>query len=139
MKVSCEILTLGKRIFSGEVDTVSLPTADGWIEVLPRHEPLVANLTDGELKIRQDSQAETFAVSGGFAKITPEKITIMAEMAERTEDISAAEAAAAVAKAAAAMKRGPKAGGAYEQAAIEYRRLLLRLNVARRRKKLRTR
>ncbi len=136
MKVSCEILTLGQRIYQGEIGSISIPTTDGQIEVLPKHEPLVTALGDGELQIKTDSKRESFAVSSGFVKILPDKIMVFAEMAERAEAINAAEAQAAVAKAQSEMKQGTVKGAAYQQAAVEYRRMLLRLNVARKRRKI---
>lgn len=136
MKIACEILTLGQRIFTGEVDSVSLPAEGGLMEVLPGHEPLIEALSDGVVKVRQGDKTEEFAVSGGFAKIAPDKISILAEMAERAEAISAEAAEKAVEKAKATMAARGKEAPDYEQAAIEYRRLLLRLNIARKRKKV---
>lgn len=136
MKIACEILTLGQRIFTGEVDSVSLPAEGGLMEVLPGHEPLIEALSDGVVKVRQGDKVDEFAVSGGFAKIQPDKISILAEMAERAEAISAEAAEKAVEQARATMAARGKEGPDYEQAAIEYRRLLLRLNIARKRKKI---
>lgn len=136
MKIACEILTLGQRIFSGDVDSISLPAVGGWMEVLPGHEPLIEQLSDGVMWVRQGNKVDEFAISGGFAKIAPDKILILAEMAERTEAISAEAAEKAVEQARATMAVRGKEAPDYEQAAIEYRRLLLRLNIARKRKKI---
>ncbi len=136
MKIDCEILTLGQRIFTGEVDSVSLPAEGGLMEVLPGHEPLIEALGDGVVKVRQGDKVDEFAVSGGFAKIRPDKISILAEMAERAESISAEAAERALEQAKATMAAKGGTGPDYEQAAIEYRRMLLRLNIARKRKKV---
>ena len=135
MKFPCKILTLEQQIFSDDISAAMIPTPQGLMEVLAKHEPMVAAVGDGELQLQTGNVEERFAVSSGFVKVLPEKLTIFVEMAERAEKISAQEAETAVRRAEEAMKRGPKKGAEYEQAAIEYRRMVLRLNVARRKRK----
>lgn len=82
-----KILTPEREIFSGDVKSVTLPTQDGEITVLAGHIPLVSLLKSGEILIRQGSETIPLAVSGGMIKITGADVTILADSAERVEEI----------------------------------------------------
>jgi F-type H+-transporting ATPase subunit epsilon len=81
-----------RELFDGEVDSVRFNTVTGVIEVLPRHMPLMTQLAEGELVARQGEEHYYFAVHGGFAQITPAQVVILADSAERAEEIDIARA-----------------------------------------------
>ena len=81
-----------RELFDGEVKSVQFNTVAGMIEVLPRHMPLMTQLAEGELIARQEEGAQYFALHGGFAQITPTQVVILADSAERAEEIDVARA-----------------------------------------------
>jgi len=87
-----EIVTAERVVLSDEVDQVNVPTKDGRVGILPRHEPLLTILDVGELTIIKDGATTPFAVSGGFMEVLPNRVTIMAESAEKPDQIDASAA-----------------------------------------------
>ena len=84
---------------SYEVDEVSLPGQEGDFGVLPRHTPLFAGLRTGTMWYRQGSEKHYLAVSVGFAEVLPDQVTVLAQVAERAEDLDEARAQAGMARA----------------------------------------
>lgn len=82
-----EIATPERIVFSDDVTSVSLPTLDGEITVLANHVPIVTVLKAGELVIRREGSATPFAVSGGFVEVSGNKLRILADSAERFDEI----------------------------------------------------
>ncbi|MBI4092892.1 MAG: ATP synthase F1 subunit epsilon [Candidatus Kerfeldbacteria bacterium] len=82
-----EITTPERVVYSDEVDSVTLPTVNGEITVLAHHLPIVTVLKAGELVIRKAGQEMPFAVAGGFAQVEPKKLVILADSAERFDEI----------------------------------------------------
>ena len=78
-----------------ELDSVTVPTGDGEITVLPHHIPLVSTVVPGVLVMRQGADEEHLAVAGGFLQVESEKVTVLADYAERADDIDASRAEAA--------------------------------------------
>lgn len=83
------IATPERQVFSATVESVSLPTVDGQITVLPHHLPLSTILKAGELIIRQDGKEEPFAVGGGFIEVQPHQLVVLADTAEHVAEIDA--------------------------------------------------
>jgi len=81
------IITPEKVVFSDDVDQATIPTQDGEITVLPHHIPIVGLLKAGELLIRQNGTDIPLAVSGGIVQVRADGITILADTAERVEEI----------------------------------------------------
>ncbi len=81
-----------RELFDGEVKSVQFNTVAGMIEVLPKHMPLMTQLAEGELIARQEEGTQYFALHGGFAQITPTQVVILADSAERAEEIDVARA-----------------------------------------------
>lgn len=86
-KITFEITTPENVVYSDEVDEVVLPTASGEIGILPNHIPLVSLLIAGELRITKGKETTYLAVSGGFIEVQPGKVVVLADTAERAEDI----------------------------------------------------
>ena len=136
MPIFCEIVSQDRRVFSGEVDMVVAPGADGVMGILPHHSPLFSTLKVGELKVRRGADEEIFAVSGGVIEVRPDRIIVLADAAERADEIDVARAEEARRKAEAQLAAAPAQNTeAYLAALAALRRSSLRLNVAGRRTK----
>jgi F-type H+-transporting ATPase subunit epsilon len=91
-----EIITPKRVVFKGEITSFSAPGVDGGFQVLHSHAPMLALLTIGEVKITEASGTEfKYAVSGGFVEVRDNKVVLLAETAERTDEIDAERAKAA--------------------------------------------
>ena len=137
MKFKLDIVTPERQIWSDDVDFVTIPTIQGEITVLANHVPVVSIIEPGELKIRKENENIFMAVTGGFFQVTGKKVTILADAAERAEeiDIERAERAREHAKQLLEEKKQEKVPNAEAIAALQ--RSLARLKVASRRRKQR--
>ncbi len=86
-KIKFKIVTPEKTVYEDTVDQVTLPTQDGEITVLPNHIPLISVLTSGELVAKKGGEEIAMAVSGGMIEVQKNEITILADTAERAEEI----------------------------------------------------
>ena len=92
MPLQLELVTPERRAFTQEVDMVVVPGIDGQLGILPHHTPLITALGVGELKIRRGGEEQIFGVSGGFVEVRPDRVVIMADLAEHSDEIDAARA-----------------------------------------------
>ena len=97
-KLTLNIVT-PDHAYSHEVDEVSLPGTEGDFGVLPGHTPLFAALRTGQMYYRQGTVKHFLAVSIGFAEVLPDKVTVLAQVAERAEDLDQARAEAGMTRA----------------------------------------
>ena len=100
-----EIVTPDKLLVRTPAEQVQIPGKNGYLGILPGHAPLITELTIGEISYRQSGTTHYFAVAWGFAEVLPDKVTILADTAERAEDIDVPRAQAAKARADEALKR----------------------------------
>jgi F-type H+-transporting ATPase subunit epsilon len=125
-----DIVTAERVVYSQEVDAVIAPGEEGQLGILPHHAPLMTILKAGELVVRHGSQEDTLAISGGFLEVRPDRVIILADSAERAEEIDVARAEAAR-KRAEERLRDRKAAGIDElRAETALRRAIARLSVA---------
>lgn len=89
-KLHFTLVSPERELMSAAVDQVDIPGTEGWIGVLPKHSPLMTALAPGMVRIRAGAEERRFFVRGGFAEITPEGLTVLAEQAMRAEDLDAA-------------------------------------------------
>jgi F-type H+-transporting ATPase subunit epsilon len=137
MTIRCEIVSQDRTVFQGDVDIVVLPGAVGEMGILPHHAPVLALLKYGVIKIRQGGKEELFTVAGGMAEVQPDIVTILADAAENIEDIDIIRAKAAKKRAEEALaKLKPEDHDAYLRMEAALRRSNLRLDVARRYRKV---
>lgn len=95
-KLSVEIVTGERVVFSeDDVDMVVAPGSDGTLGILPRHAHLISTLDAGELRIKKGGGEQSIIVFGGFIEVTPEKVVVLADTAERAEEIDVSRAEAA--------------------------------------------
>jgi F-type H+-transporting ATPase subunit epsilon len=99
MPLTLEIVTPEARVYSDTIDTVVLPTVDGEIGILPGHIPLLTQVADGELRVTKGDQTTWLAVSGGFAQVDGDKVSVLAEHAITEEKIDEAAVEAALRRA----------------------------------------
>ena len=91
-KLQVELVTAEGRLLSREADFVIAPGVEGDLGVLPRHIPLLTPLRAGEVTVRNEGNDEYLFVAGGFLEVLPDKVLILADAAERAEDIDEARA-----------------------------------------------
>ncbi|HEX8939980.1 MAG TPA: F0F1 ATP synthase subunit epsilon [Candidatus Limnocylindrales bacterium] len=132
MPLLLEIATPERLAYRGEVDEVVLPGSEGQMAVLPHHAPLISTLGLGELRIKRGGQEEAFAIMGGFVQVRPDKVVVLAEMADLAADIDLERAERARRDAEAAIEAGfvEPADLARARAALQH--ALLRIRVAER-------
>ena len=130
--LTLEIVTPERSIAHGKVDEVVVPGAEGSFGVLPGHTPLLSTLTVGEIEYRRGDERSYVAVSFGFAEVLPDRVTILAQIAEASDEIDVTRAEAAVKRARERLDR-PVAEMDYERARLSLLKSLVRLQVATRR------
>jgi F-type H+-transporting ATPase subunit epsilon len=84
-----EIVTPEKKVVDTAAEEIQIPGKNGYLGVLPGHAPLITELAVGEIKFRTGSEEQRLAVAWGFAEVLPDKVTILAETAERPSEIDA--------------------------------------------------
>jgi len=127
-----EILPPEEKIYSDDVEMVTLPGSESEPGVYPKHVPLLTTLKPGELRVLKDGRETAMAIGEGFVEIRAEAVSVLTDMALESEKIDIAAAEAAVARAKAAMKEDHTAE---EVAAIQasLQKALAQLRVKRRR------
>src|SRR3954463_12895497 len=83
-----EIVTPDKMVLKDVAEQMQIPGKNGYLGILPGHAPLITELSIGEITYRENSTEQRLAVAWGFAEVLPEKVTILAESAERPPDIN---------------------------------------------------
>jgi F-type H+-transporting ATPase subunit epsilon len=123
------IVSADRSLVSETVDEVEIPGADGYFGVLPGHTPLLAVLQVGELWYRQGQEKHYLSIAFGFAEIQPDCVTILAQIAEKADEIDLARAEAAKKRAEERLVRATVDVDA-ERARIALLKSLIRLQVA---------
>ncbi len=90
--IRLDIVTAEQQVYSDEVDVIVAPGIEGELAILPHHAPLMTTLQPGELRVKQGGQEFSLAISGGFLEVRPDRVTILADAAERAEEIDIARA-----------------------------------------------
>lgn len=124
-----EIVTPDKVVVSQPVDYVGVPGVEGEFGVLPHHVPLLSALAIGDLYFRTDGKTEHVFISGGFAEVSDNRLTVLAESAERGESIDVARAQAAKERAEARLA-AKQADMDMTRAQLALQRAVERLHVA---------
>ena len=124
-----ELVTPDRAIVRESVDEVQIPGAEGYLGVLPGHTPLLTTLQVGELWFRQGDEKFFISVAYGFAEILPDRVVVLAQIAERAEEIDISRAEAAQKRARERMEKSV-ADVDFERARIALLKSLIRLQVA---------
>ena len=133
MPLLLEIVTPERLAYSDTVDAVVLPGSDGELGVLPHHAPLVSTLGVGELRIRKGGTEESMAIFGGFLQVRPDKVVVMAELADLASEIDLEAAREARKAAERALETSFHEGADLSIARAALQQALLRIRVAERR------
>lgn len=132
MQLSFQLVTPERVLLDESVDSLTCPTVEGQITILPQHEPLVAILQHGELVVHVKGENRHVAVAGGFVEVRPgNMVVILADDAVHAEEIDVQEAEAAIQRAEQLMKHGNIPESEMIAARQEHLRYTARLNVAR--------
>jgi F-type H+-transporting ATPase subunit epsilon len=123
-----QIVTPDRLVVQARVDEVQVPGSEGYFGVLPGHTPMLASLAVGELWYRQGQEKTYLAVASGFAEVLPDRVTILAKLAERADEIDAERAEAARHRAEERLNN--KSDIDYERARAALAKALTRLQVA---------
>jgi F-type H+-transporting ATPase subunit epsilon len=124
-----QIVSADRLLVNEQVDEVEIPGADGYLGVLPGHTPLLTTLNVGELWYRQGQEKHYLAIALGFAEVGPDQVTILAQLAEKPDEIDLARAEAAKKRAEERLVK-PAADMDFERARIAMLKALIRLQVA---------
>ena len=126
--IKLDIVTAERVVYSADVDEVVAPGAEGQLGILPHHAPLMTILQAGELLIKKGAQEDILAISGGFLEVRPDHVIVLADQAERAEEIDAARAEEARKRAEERLKQK---GAGFDEARAEaaLRRAMVRLSV----------
>jgi F-type H+-transporting ATPase subunit epsilon len=134
-----DIVTAERVVYSADVDIVVAPGVAGQLGILPHHAPLMTILQAGELVVRHGGEEESLAISGGFLEVRPDRVIVLADSAERADEIDVARAEAARKRAEDRLKERQAEGLDAQRAVAAMQRALTRLSVAdkvKRRRKL---
>ncbi|MDD5126654.1 MAG: F0F1 ATP synthase subunit epsilon [Dehalococcoidales bacterium] len=124
-----DIVTAEKVVFSEDVDMIVAPGLMGELGILPHHTPLMTTLLPGELRIRKGDDETVLAISGGFLEVRPTRVIVLADAAERADEIDVARAEAARQKAQDRLAHHPAAVDE-EAAQAALARAVARLKIA---------
>lgn len=130
-----EIVTAEREVYSEDVTAVIAEGIEGQMTILPKHAPLVTMLTAGPITIRRDGDEIIMAISGGFLEVRPDKIIILADACERSDEIDIERATAAKQRAEERLKDLPPELD-HMRAEAALRRSIARLRVAEKRRKM---
>ena len=128
-KIQLQIVSADRSLVNESVDEVEIPGSEGYFGVLPGHTPLLALLGAGELWYRQGAEKHYFSMAFGFAEVQPDRVTILAQIAERADEIDIARAEAAKKRAEERLAKTTVDMDA-ERARIALLKSLIRIQVA---------
>ena len=129
-KLTLEIVTPDRSLVSEEVEEVQLPGSEGYFGVLPGHTPLLATLQVGELWYRTGQEKHYLAIAFGFVEVVSDRVTVLAQIAERAQEIDVSRAEAAKRRAEERISGGSRTDMDFERARIAMMKSLIRLQVA---------
>ena len=129
-----EIVTAERVVYSEDIDILVAPGIDGELGILPSHAPLLTMLNPGEIRVVKDGEEIYMAVSGGFLEVIGNRVTVLADTAERAEEIDVERSEEAIRLAQESIASAPGEAD-LERAMATIRRSQARLRVARRRRR----
>ena len=134
--IRLEVVTAERAVYSEDVDSVTAPGVEGQLGILPHHTPLMTMLQPGELRIKREGEELSLVVSGGFLEVRPDRVIVLADAAERVDEIDVARAEEAKRRAQERLREHPP-GVDVAQAEAALHRAIIRLEVVERRRRRR--
>ncbi len=138
MPLTVQIVTAEREVYQqDDVDMVVAPGAEGVVGILPRHAPLLTTLLPGVIRVKKDGQEESMSVSGGFLQVARDRVLVLADTAERAEEVDQQRAEEARERARTALAEAQRSGQRVqvEAARFRLRREEARLEVTNRRRR----
>jgi F-type H+-transporting ATPase subunit epsilon len=136
MPLKLEIVTAERLVLADDnIDMVVAPSVDGEVGILPHHAPLIAVLQIGELRVKKGADEQSIVVAGGFMEVLDDKVTILADTAERSEEIDVAAAEQARTRAQETLTNRDAGQADLEMAQAAMRLSALRLRIGQRRRR----
>ncbi|MBU2008998.1 MAG: F0F1 ATP synthase subunit epsilon [Chloroflexi bacterium] len=136
MPMKIDIVSAERLVYSDDVDVVVAPGVEGQLGILPHHAPLMTMLQPGELLLRKGKEEVSLCITGGFLEVRPDRVVVLADAAEKCEEIDLARAEAAKRRAEERLTgRAPEADLAQAHASLA--RAVARLKVAERHRRRR--
>jgi F-type H+-transporting ATPase subunit epsilon len=128
-KIELEVLTPERPLLRETVDEVVLPGSGGELGILPEHTPLITQLQTGVLTYRQGAEKKSIHVSGGFAEVLPDRVSVLADVAEKPEEIDYDRAREAYERLERQLNSPPE-GTDVAQARVQLERAITRMQIA---------
>ncbi len=125
-----EVVTPERRLLSEQVNSVTVPGRGGELGILPGHAPLISDLQTGVLSYNEDGTSFQLHVSGGFVEVNNDKVSVLAEIAERPEEIDASQARTSRDQLEKQMSAWSGSEEDLEKAKAEFERSTVRLQLA---------
>lgn len=133
-KLRVEVVTGERLVYEADdVDMVIAPGSEGTLGILPRHAPLIALLSMGEMRVKRGREEDSLTIFGGFLEVANNLVRVLADVAERAEEIDLARAEEARQRALARL-RERRADIDRQRAEMALRRSTIRIAVARKRR-----
>ena len=129
-KIQLEVVTPERRVLAEPVDMVTVPGLGGELGILPGHTPLISQLQTGVLTYVQDAKSLSLHVSGGFVEVRDDHVSVLAEIAERPDEIDAARAKLSREKLEKQLSAWTGSDEELEAARVEFDRSVVRLQLA---------
>ena len=129
-KIQLEVVTPERRVLAEPVDMVTVPGLGGELGILPGHTPLISQLQTGVLTYVQDGKSFSLHVSGGFVEVREDHVSVLAEIAERPDEIDASRAKLSREKFEKQLNAWTGSDEELEAARVEFDRSVVRLQLA---------
>jgi F-type H+-transporting ATPase subunit epsilon len=91
-KIKLEVVTPERQVLKEDVDEVQVPGLNGYLGILPGHAPLITQLQIGEISYRRNHSTSFLSIASGYCEVLPDKVTVLAEKAERGDEVDLARA-----------------------------------------------
>ena len=129
-QLQLEVVTPERRVLSEPVNSVTVPGRSGEMQILPGHAALISELKTGVLVYNQDGTTQQLHVSGGFVEVNDDRVSVLAEIAERPEEIDAARARLAREHTEKQLSAWSGTEEDFEKARVKLERSMVRLQLA---------
>jgi len=129
-QLQLEVVTPERRVLSEQVNSVTVPGRSGEMGILPGHAPLISELQTGVLSYNEDGTVFQLHVSGGFVEVTDDRVSVLAEIAERPDEIDAARARQARERTEKQLSSWSGTEEDFEKARAKLERSVVRLQLA---------
>jgi F-type H+-transporting ATPase subunit epsilon len=132
-KVQLEIVTADRLVLKEEVDELQVPAKNGYLGILPGHAPLITQLMIGELSYRKDKTTRYLSVAGGYCEVLPNRVTLLANTAEKPEEINVDRALASKQRAEKRLSESQNPDLDLDRAMVSLKRAVIRLQISQKR------